>query len=292
MGVAMLRLKERLEIPLVTTFYGADATQLPRDPHWRESYQELFRAGELFLVEGSAMRRQLLELGCHESKVVVQRLGIPLDSFQFLPRQPDASGRIRVLMAATFRQKKGIPYALQAIERVRERYPNVEATLIGDTAGKAGDDDEKHKILPILSRLGRAVNWIGLRSYDEYITALKEHHIFLSPSLTADDGDSEGGAPVSLIEAQATGMPIVSTRHADIPEIVLDGRSGLLSPERDLDALVSNLERLVANPDLWADMGRAGREHVEANHDVRTQVVKLESIYNCVVENHVVPRTV
>jgi colanic acid/amylovoran biosynthesis glycosyltransferase len=284
MGVAMLGLKARMKVPLVTTFYGADATQLPRDPRWRESYKRLFDVGELFLVEGSAMRGHLLELGCPEDRVIVQRLGIPVDTFAFAERKPDPSGRVRVLIAATFREKKGIPNALLAVERVRERYPQLEATLIGDSTDKPGDAEEKQKILPLLSRLGSGVKWLGLRSYSEYIAALKEHHIFLSPSITAGDGDSEGGAPVSLIEAQATGMPVVSTKHEDIPEIVLDGRSGFLSPENDLDALVCNLERLVTAPDLWARMGRAGRAHIEANHDIQTQMGKLESIYGSVLE--------
>ena len=79
-------------------------------------------------------------------------------------------------------------------------------------------------------------------------------------------------------------MPIVSTSHADIPEIVLAGKSGLLSPEKDLDALTGNLERLIANPDLWGLMGFAGRAHVEKNHSIQIQVAKLESIYESVAQ--------
>lgn len=89
---------------------------------------------------------------------------------------------------------------------------------------------------------------------------------------------------MSTIEAEATGIPIVSAIHADIPEIVLGGESGLLSPERDVDALARNLERLVADPDLWRSMGKAGRAHVEEHHDVRKQVARLETIYAGVLE--------
>ena len=79
-------------------------------------------------------------------------------------------------------------------------------------------------------------------------------------------------------------MPILSTLHADIPEVVVDGKSGLLSPERDVDSLAENLERLVAEPDLWEQMGRYGRRHVEENYDVRRQVARLEEIYSEVAE--------
>lgn len=274
-GVAILGVKARTRLPLITTFYGADVSIR----QWLQAYERLFDQGDLFLVEGNVMRQSLLELGCPQEKVVLQRLGVPLDKFRFKQRRLDRSGRVRILIAATFRQKKGIPDALRAIERLVERYPTLEVTLIGDSGGKQGDAEEKEKILARLERLRDTVNWVGVRSYAEYQAALYNHHIFLSPSVTGDDGDSEGGAPVSLIEAQATGMPIVSTRHADIPEIVVEGKSGLLSPEKDLDALTQNLERLVAEPDSWGVMGSAGRAHVEKNHSIVTQVAKLERIY-------------
>ena len=277
-GVAMLGVKARTRLPLITTFYGADVSIR----RWVQTYAPLFDQGDLFLAEGSTMRERLLALGCPREKVVLQRLGIPLDKFPFKERTLDRSGCVRILIAATFRQKKGIPNALLAIERLRQRYPKLEVTLIGDSRGKLGDAEEKEKILALLERLGDTVKWVGFQSYAEYRAALYDHHIFLSPSVTGDDGDSEGGAPVSLIEAQATGMPIVSTRHADIPEIVLDGKSGLLSPENDLDALTWNLERLVADPDSWRAMGCAGRAHVEESHSIQTQVAKLESIYGSV----------
>jgi colanic acid/amylovoran biosynthesis glycosyltransferase len=112
---------------------------------------------------------------------------------------------------------------------------------------------------------------------------LLEHHVFLSPSITARDGDSEGGAPVAIVEAEATGMPVVATVHADIPEVVVDGESALLSPERDVRRLAEHLERLVTEPRLWEPMGRRGRAHVERNHDARVQTGRLEEIYAAVL---------
>jgi colanic acid/amylovoran biosynthesis glycosyltransferase len=77
----------------------------------------------------------------------------------------------------------------------------------------------------------------------------------------------------------ASGMPIISTYHCDIPEVVVDGESGLLVPERDVDALAERLEYLVNHPEKWEEMGRAGRQHIEAEYDVRKQVPKLEKLY-------------
>jgi colanic acid/amylovoran/stewartan biosynthesis glycosyltransferase WcaL/AmsK/CpsK len=207
-----------------------------------------------------------------------------LDSLPFVVRRPDASGMVKVLIAGTFREKKGIPYALRAVELVHQRNPRLQVTLMGDSAGKPGDEEEKHEILALMGRSSRPVNWIGFQPYSEFQKLLLKHHIFLSPSVTARDGDSEGGAPVSIIEAEATGMPVVSSNHADIPEVVVDGESALLSAERDVDGLAKHLERLVIEPSLWEYMGRRGRAHVERHHDARVQAARLEDIYDAVLK--------
>jgi colanic acid/amylovoran biosynthesis glycosyltransferase len=101
----------------------------------------------------------------------------------------------------------------------------------------------------------------------------------LSPSLTASDGDSEGGSPVSITEALASGMPVISTAHADIPEVVKHNINGWLSPERDVDALTANLLDAVTHAEMWEEMGRRGRAWIEAEYDVKKQVGRLEDFY-------------
>jgi colanic acid/amylovoran/stewartan biosynthesis glycosyltransferase WcaL/AmsK/CpsK len=282
-GVELLDVRRKVSLPMVTSFYGADVSQLPRDPVWRERYQRLFAEGHVFLAEGIAMRRALLALGCPPEKAIIHRLGVPLATLPFVARRPDPSGVVKILIAATFREKKGIPDALRTVERVQQRYPRLRVTLVGDSAGKPGDEEEKREILALLNRLGGVVTWIGFQPYTVFAKILLDHHIFLSPSLTARDGDSEGGAPVSIIEAQATGMPVVATTHADIPEMVVDGESAFLSPERDVAGLANDLERLVTEPHLWEPMGLRGRLHVEKNHDARVQTARLEDIYTAVL---------
>ena len=88
----------------------------------------------------------------------------------------------------------------------------------------------------------------------------------LLTNITAQNGDTEGGAPVAILEVQATGLPVISSYHADIPEVVVDGKSALLAPERDVETLAKHLWYLVEHPDVWGAMGRAGREHVEQEY--------------------------
>lgn len=120
---------------------------------------------------------------------------------------------------------------------------------------------------------------LGYQPYSVLFDEAYKHHLFISPSVTAADGDTEGGAPVTIIEMAATGMPIVSTTHCDIPEVVLHGKTGLLAPERDVEALCECLRWFVRNSEYWHQMLEAGRSHIEEEYDIRKQVQKLRNIY-------------
>jgi colanic acid/amylovoran biosynthesis glycosyltransferase len=128
-------------------------------------------------------------------------------------------------------------------------------------------------------QLEKIVNMMGYCSHAKMIEIAYKHHVFLSPSVHAADGDSEGGAPVSIIEMAASGMPIVSTFHCDIPEVIDHGISGLLAPERDVETLIQHLTWLVKNPEKWSKLIYAARAHIEAEYDMETQALKLEKIY-------------
>jgi colanic acid/amylovoran biosynthesis glycosyltransferase len=120
---------------------------------------------------------------------------------------------------------------------------------------------------------------LGFRPYAELLREAYEHHIFLSPSVTAEDGDAEGGAPVSLIDMAATGLILVSSRHCDIPEIVIHGETGLLSDERDIEGIAANIRWLAGNPGEWERMAAGSRARVEKEFDAQTQAEKLAAIY-------------
>ncbi|MEJ2187577.1 MAG: glycosyltransferase [Gemmatimonadota bacterium] len=119
----------------------------------------------------------------------------------------------------------------------------------------------------------------GMVRHDDMIRALGESHVLLQPSVVAADGDTEGGAPTTLLEAQATGLPIVATRHQDIPNVTVDGQSAVLVPERDAEALADAIEGLLREPDRWEAMGKAGRKFVAEHHDRAPLIQRLESRY-------------
>ncbi|NJM05051.1 colanic acid biosynthesis glycosyltransferase WcaL [Candidatus Gracilibacteria bacterium] len=266
----------------VVTFYGYDVNKLPRNkPYWRWRYRELFAEADLFLCEGPFMARCLVDLGCPQHKVRVQRLGVEVEKIAYRPRQLRPGEPLRILIAGSFREKKGIPYAVEAVGMLYAEHPQLALTIIGDSSGNAAEVREKRAILETISRynLGPVTRLLGYQPYSHLLEEAYQSHIFLSPSVTASDGDTEGGAPVSLIDMAASGMPIVSTTHCDIPGIVGHGTNGLLAPERDAATLVQHLRWLLRHPECWQAMAQAGRQRIAADFDARKQGVGLAKYY-------------
>jgi len=284
-GYFDLALKRKLGIPQVTTFYGHDVSLLPQEERWKKRLKTLFQDGDLILAEGHYMKKTLLSLGCPDDKVKVQHLGVDLEKIPFIPRTLNNQQTVKILIAGTFREKKGILYALEAFAKLAHRYKNIEVTLVGDAGRSQREVDYKKEITTLIRNrtIAHKINYLGFLPYPAFLEEAKNNHIFLSPSIHPSDGETEGGAPVALIEMSAYGMPIVSTFHCDIPEVVIDGESGFLVPEKDTDGLAERLEHLINHPELWETMGRAGRKYIEAEFNIVTQAARLETIYDGLV---------
>lgn len=275
----------RLGTPQVATFYGQDVNFLPTvHPEWRSRYKELFESVSRVLCEGPHMASCIAALGCPADKVQVHHLGVALADLPFQPRKYLPTQPLRVLIAGSFREKKGIPYAVEALGRLASR-TEVEVTLIGDSDGSPASETEKRKILEAIEAhgLGNRARMLGFQPHTTLISEALDHHIFLSPSVTAQNGDTEGGAPVSIIEMAATGMPVVATRHCDIPEVVQDGVTGFLADERDTDGLMKCLDRLFSQPDMWGRLAHNARQHIEKSFDCRLQGNRLADIYRSII---------
>ncbi len=273
---------------LVTSFYGYDISVLPREkPRWRRRYRRLFERGDVFLVEGPHMREKLIELGCPAEKVFVQRLGIPLDEVRYEARRRPEGGEVTVLLAGSFREKKGFPDALEAVGLALGLRPGIElsVTVIGDSDGSKAGEKEKQRILGKIEQYGlqERVRMLGYQPRAAFVEQLYLHDVFLSPSVTAASGDNEGGAPVSIIEAAASGMPVLATNHCDIPGIVIDGTTGYLVPERDPKSLAERLVSLASDPSARVEMGAQGRKIVEQRFDARVQGVALGAVYRSLI---------
>jgi len=272
----------QLKVKHVATFYGLDVNKLPvQHPIWGERYHRLFNEVDLVLCEGSHMGRCVVKLGCPDHKVKVQHLGVDVDNILFQPRQWHADEPLRVLMAASFREKKGIPFAIEALKIIAREVP-VQLTIIGDAGQDLESQQEKARILTALEQSGlkEHIRLLGYQAHQAMLQEAYGHHLFLQPSITAQDGDSEGGAPVTIIEMLATGMPVVATIHCDIPEVVGPAFANLLAPEHDIEKLVECIQLLLAKADIWPSLAWEGRKRVECEYHQQRQAERLIDHYN------------
>ena len=280
-GVKMLSVKKKLGVPLVTTFYGFDISRLPQEPDWREDYFKLFEQGDLFLVEGPYMQRTLENLGCPPHKISIQQIGIDFSKYFFRDRLFNAqSDKIVLLFCGRFTEKKGLLVALQVFEKIVQQFPNGEFRIIGD--GEQRPDVEK-----FISQheLTDKVKLLGYLSHQACVEEMDQAHVLLQPSQIACDGDSEGGAPTMLIEAQAMGLPIISTDHADIPNVLAPGYMQLMASEKDTDSLAENLLMILEDEKLRRKLIVEGRAFVEKNHEITQLVNQLEEKYTRLLSN-------
>jgi colanic acid/amylovoran biosynthesis glycosyltransferase len=280
-GWVDLQAAERNRMKHLVTYYGYDVRLLPtRDKRWLNRYLELFENADLFLCEGPHMAKELIGLGCPQEKVRVHHLGVEIEKIPYKPRRMQERGPLRILIAGTFTEKKGIPYALEAIAKLMSNVP-VQITIIGDADSEKLSQKEKKRILDILEKNDMKSNTrlLGFQPYSGLFEEAYRHHIFMSPSVTALNGDTEGGAPVAIIEMIATGMPVVSTMHCDIPGVVDYGIDDWLVKERDVTGLTERLRWLVENAAQWNQMLAKGRKHIEDEFDARQQGKRLFKIY-------------
>lgn len=279
-GTRALHLAHRLDVPLVTSFYGRDIYfHRSGDDGLRRRYRSLFAEGSRFIAEGPAARAQLIRIGCPPERIHLHRMGIDPSAIAYLPRTLEPGSPLKVLMAARPVEKKGMRYGVEAFCRAARDEPRLRLTVVGT----AGDSPRESRALaPLRALVTRyamedRVDFVGFLPNAALHQLAREHHLFLHPSVRARDGDAEGGHPVVLPEMAAAGMPIVSSRHCDIPEVVIDGETGWLCDEGDVAALEAALREAVNRPERLAELGSAGRRLIESKYDIRQQT--LDRIY-------------
>ncbi len=275
-----LRLKAQTHLPLVTRFGGPDAAHLLRlDPHTSE---RLFAVGDLFLADSESTRKPLLAAGCPEDRLFVLHPGVDLDEIPFVERRLGDDGTVNVLIIGRLTERKGLAYALQAFAHTRLYHHQVSLTLtiIGDGPGRPAAEATAREL-----GLGD-VRFMGVQPREVVLSEMQKAHIFLLSSVTAADGDCEG-IPLSLLEAQAAGLPVVATWHSGVPEVISDGHNGFLVSERNAHALSERLRHLVEHPELWGTFGRAGRVAIEQRFALRRQVATLEEYYDALLSDPV-----
>lgn len=263
---------------LVTSFRGADLSmEVPARPG---RYRKLFRNGDLFLPVTHDFRERLLALGVPAERIRVHRSGIKLSRFAFKTRQPPAPGEAaRLLFVGRLTEKKGVIYVLKALALVRARGRICTLKVIGDGPLMPQLKAESDSL-----GLADCVAFVGARTHDEVAQAMADAHVLLAPSIRAANGDEEG-IPNVLKEAMATGMPVISTWHSGIPELIEHGVSGLLAPERDAEALAKLLEELLDRKEQWPRLQDAARRKIAEEFDSERLNDDLVTAYTALLTN-------
>jgi len=269
------------QVPLVVHFHGYDASQNEVLAVWRAGYQRMFREAAALVAVSRAMREKLAELGAPPDRVHLNPYGVDCDLFD--RATPETCGPVFVAVGR-FTEKKAPALTLQAFARVVVEEPSARLRMIGDgpllsscqaLAGELGLDGK--------------VEFMGPRPPIEVAQALREARCFVQHSLIAPSGDSEG-TPVAIIEAQAAGLPVVSTRHAGIPDVVVEGKTGFLVEEQDVEAMAGHMLGLAASPELAAKMGQAGRELALSQYSQERSIAALWRIMEIAMERGPAPR--
>lgn len=263
---------------IVTCFRGADVTS-----HEPEYYQRLFDQGTLFLPVCEHFKNKLIDLGCSAQKIIVHRSAI--DTHFFLLKkgalmhpsrsidQTGDAGQIKLVSVCRITDKKGLLYSLQAVALLVPKYPNLHYTIIG--SGKRYDQTIK-KINAL--NIPNNVTLLGYQPQDEIVKHLHNADIFILASITPKDNNQEG-IPNSLKEAMACGLPVISTYHAGIPELIEHNKSGLLVPEKDADAIAQQVSYLIENKHVWPELCRCARQEIEKNYEKKKVNKKLEQLF-------------
>jgi colanic acid/amylovoran biosynthesis glycosyltransferase len=274
----------RLGIPLVVSFYGTDYQAVPqRRPVWRRRYEALFQQAYCVLAEGPHGAGLLREMGCPDAKIQMQRLGVMPGPEPVLSRQKPA-GSLRLVQVASFVEKKGQEDSIRAFAKALPACPGATLTLAGDA--------KRLELLRLARGLGVEAQ-IAFRDfvpYEQLRNFLSDFDVFIHPSHIATDMDSEGGIPTILFEAMAAGLPVISTRHCDIPQLVLHGLNGFLAPERDPEALSAYIRTVYQMPEAEMRAFRqAARRQVVENYDIAGVGRRLAGTYREIVGSSVSP---
>jgi colanic acid/amylovoran biosynthesis glycosyltransferase len=272
-------LQQSLGIPWVVSFYGADVYQGQQEMK-QQKYARLFDKAARVLVLGPMMKQQLERLGCPGKKIVIHPLGVDVRSLPSEERILTRGETLRVLFAGTFREKKGLRYLIDAAALARRAGVRLHLEIVGDAAAKPGDAEAKDSVLRRIGSLGleEIISHHGYLKFRELVALALRSQVFVAPSVTASTGDAEG-TPFVLQQMMATGMPVISTIHSDIPYLFGDYKD-LLVPERDSRAIADRLQRYAEEPDTIVANGMAMRERICDAFDARKCAGRLSDLYD------------
>ncbi len=259
---------EAVKIPLIVHFHGFDASKHNTLASFKEGYQRMFNYASYVIAVSQSMKKALIKLGCEASKIVVTVCAPHSDYLHI-----DGDVNSDYLIAIGRHTYKKAPYlTILAFQEVLKQQPQLKLKMIGD-----GELFDVSKNLIKSLGLESKILLLGGLERPEIIRHLKTAFLFVQHSLVAHNGDSEG-TPVGVMEAMAAGLPVVSTRHAGIPDVVEENVTGFLVDENDIDQMAQYMLQIAENRSLAKSMGQKGKEKIRSHYTMETHLATLNQL--------------
>jgi colanic acid/amylovoran biosynthesis glycosyltransferase len=277
-GAGLVRPCRIAKVPLVVHFHGYDAYHRRTLEKYQKEYQEMFLSAAAFVVVSKVMCEEVVRLGAPPEKVHLNSYGVDVRRFA----STDAgSNPPHFLAMGRFVEKKAHFLTILAFERALRQCHDIRLSLAGD-----GPLLDCCKQLVRALRLEEVVEFLGVVSHDKVPTMMRRFRGFVQHSVTAPSGDSEGN-PVAVMEAGASGLPVVSTKHAGIPDTVAHGETGLLSEEMDIDSMADHMALLARDRSLASTMGENARVRIQTFFSMERSIQGLYGILEATAKGRI-----
>lgn len=257
------------KIPLVIYFRGYDATNKTHLEEYADLYKVMFQTCDATVSVSRSIRTHVIALGADPNTAFVNPSGADIEAFSI---NKELAKEKRLLFVGRFVEKKAPQLTLLAYSRIKEKHPDSRLVMIGDGPLLGACKDLAEAL-----DLKEQVEFLGSQSHEDVQRQMQKARVYVQHSVVASNGDSEG-TPVAIMEAGASGVPVVATRHAGIPDAVIHGKTGYLVDERDVKSMAKYMDELLADYDTASQMGNNARDHIMKNFSQKDSIRRLAKI--------------
>lgn len=276
-GASVTEACQLANVPLVIHYHGADVHHRETVKLYHDLYQKAFKYASGLIAVSGDMAKALIAMGAPADKVVTASCGVDTLAFPVL----DISKTGRAFLAiGRFVKKKSPTSVIKAFRMVLDKFPDATLAMVG--TGPLFDE-VKAEISQL--QLQNSVTLYGGLKADQVKGLFAQARCFVQHSVTAADGDMEG-TPVTILEAGSSGLAIVSTQHAGIKEAVINGETGYLVPEHDIEGMANYMIKIAADVDLAVELGKKEAAHIRENYDIHSRIATITKMLKQAIANH------
>lgn len=279
-------LLKRFNVPIMVTLHGFDINtkkewwQAGHNGWWMKRYPEYLLSlaaheNVTFIAVSEAIKEQAIEYGIPKEKINVSYIGVDTERFYPDPASDPVTERKQVMFVGRLVEKKGCLYLIQAFEKIQDKFPDIELIIIG-----RGPLEEQLK--KYVSDNKVRAKFLGVMSSQQIKQQLDQSRVFCLPSITAENGDAEG-LGIVILEAQACGVPVITSAKGGAQEGILNGKTGYAHDERDVDAITQALEIILSDDILALGFSESARKFVLEKMDIKSCTKKLEYLYDSIL---------